>query len=718
MRSPALASSDDIDPKALVAALRRAMPKLIAITLVAGAVTNLMVAAIAPRHTAKSVIGIIASGNVEPLTASDDQASTGGLSAPANERAVDPHIKALLSPALLEAVAKDLHMQNRREFNPVRGPVDTFSGLLRTIGLSEDQSQLSEKKKVHNELSRRLNVSALKSASSIEISFTSTDPKLAAAFPNRLASRYQVKLANAAQKKTQAQRQELVTRIASVRGELESSQEQVVALRASVEMLRDSQKRQELEQQRGDLPPELIHVRSLRSAAEARAKSARDFMREGTPEIIPEVQRSRLVQDLITQRAGIERDLLKRSGKLETTHPVMKRLSANLSAVNRLIAREVANIVAGLDKKAFIAADQEQAIVASLPKAKPKALSPPPDTGELHRLESVVSVKRSELEQLEARLEAARARTDKPTSAVTVEIITPANAPKTANFPHDLPYPPLVMIATLLLGATIIVTTALAKRTRQTHCVEQPEGNEISRRKMPSLPEGSTVVATSKQPPQAVDDGSADKDEFVHIRDTGDLAKHLLQTSGRAKTGFRTLIATQLGPLTTACLTVDTANTLNRSGKQTLIIDWSLGGVGIARHLNLPQAPGFAELLQGTASFPDVVRSIPDSLTHFIAGGRAIAEGPKSLDADQLNLLLDALDAVYDHIMIVAQQEAARTLFETIQGRFDAGILIANDVSGQPHAMPEPPGMYLGFEVADIDLIRFEKTGIRPDNAA
>ncbi len=718
MRAPSPASSDDIDPKALIAILRRELPKLIALSLVAGVLTYLTLATIAPRHTAKSVIGIMASDKAERLTASNDQASTGSLSALANERTVGPHIKAIQSPALLEAVAKGLRMRNRREFNPVHGPVDTFSGLLRKIGLARDQSQLNEKERVHNEVSRRLNVSAEDSANSIAISFTSTDPKLAAAFANRLASRYRVKLANAAQQKSQALRQEWIARIASVRSELHSSEEQVAALRASIELLRGSQNRRELEQQRGDLPPELIQIRSVRSAAEARAKSARDFMREGTPEIIPEVQRSPLVHDLIAQRAGIERDLLKRSGKLETTHPVMKRLSANLSAVNRLIAREVANIVARLDKKAFIAADQEQAILASLPKAKPKALSPPPDSGELHRLESVVSVKRSELVELQARFEAARAGADKPTSTIAVEVITPAHAPKTANFPHDLPYTPFVMIATLLLGATIIIMIALAKRTRQTPSVEKLEGNETNQRQAPSLPQGSRVVATSKQPPQAVEDGTADKDEFAHFHNTSDLAEHLLLSSQTAKTGFRTLIATQSDPLTTAGLTVDTASRLNRAGKQTLIIDWSLEGVGIARHLDLPKAPGFIELLQGTASFADVVRWIPDTQVHFIASGRAIAEGPNGLDADQLNLLLDALDEAYDHIVIVGQQEAARSLFETIQGRFDAGILLSDDNSGNQHAAPDLPGTFLGFEVADIDLIRFENTRIRPENAA
>ena len=80
------------------------------------------------------------------------------------------------------------------------------------------------------------------------------------------------------------------------------------------------------------------------------------------------------------------------------------------------------------------------------------------------------------------------------------------------------------------------------------------------------------------------------------------------------------------------------------------------------------------ELLKGNASFADVVRWIPETQVHFIPSGWAFAEGPEGLDADQLNLILDALDEAYDQIIVVGQYENARVLFEAIQGRFDAGI--------------------------------------------
>jgi hypothetical protein len=48
-----------------------------------------------------------------------------------------------------------------------------------------------------------------------------------------------------------------------------------------------------------------------------------------------------------------------------------------------------------------------------------------------------------------------------------------------------------------------------------------------------------------------------------------------------------------------------------------------------------------------------------------------------------------------------------RALFEAIQGRFDAGVIVSE---GKRRAkLTEPPGTFLEFEVADIELIKLER---------
>ena len=47
-------------------------------------------------------------------------------------------------------------------------------------------------------------------------------------------------------------------------------------------------------------------------------------------------------------------------------------------------------------------------------------------------------------------------------------------------------------------------------------------------------------------------------------------------------------------------------------------------------------------------------------------------------------------------------------LFEAIQGRFDAGILV-RDPKKPARVLKDPPGTFLGFEVSDIDVIKMDK---------
>ena len=65
-------------------------------------------------------------------------------------------------------------------------------------------------------------------------------------------------------------------------------------------------------------------------------------------------------------------------------------------------------------------------------------------------------------------------------------------------------------------------------------------------------------------------------------------------------------------------------------------------------------------------------------------------------------MLLDALDDAYDHVVIAGGRDAVRDLFTTIEGRIDAGVVVAD---GDGIAAP---GNFLGFNVADLDVIRYE----------
>jgi hypothetical protein len=114
------------------------------------------------------------------------------------------------------------------------------------------------------------------------------------------------------------------------------------------------------------------------------------------------------------------------------------------------------------------------------------------------------------------------------------------------------------------------------------------------------------------------------------------------------------------------------------------------------------------DLLRGEANFGDVIQRMPGSDAHAIASGNPLDQPVEALDADQLNLVLDALDEAYDYIVVTGRHDSARQLFETIEGRFDTGIVVA-EPRKLAQVIDDPADTFLGFEVADIDIVRLER---------
>ena len=128
-----------------------------------------------------------------------------------------------------------------------------------------------------------------------------------------------------------------------------------------------------------------------------------------------------------------------------------------------------------------------------------------------------------------------------------------------------------------------------------------------------------------------------------------------------------------------------------------------------ADSIGLARRPGITELLVGAATFEDVITHVPNSLVHHIGLGQGANADDFYFDGDDLNAVLDALDDVYDQILVVGRYRTAQALFEAVEGRFDAGISVA-DARMQRSIVRGADETFLGFEVTDIDIIRYERS--------
>jgi hypothetical protein len=170
----------------------------------------------------------------------------------------------------------------------------------------------------------------------------------------------------------------------------------------------------------------------------------------------------------------------------------------------------------------------------------------------------------------------------------------------------------------------------------------------------------------------------------------------------------RTLVTTAGTRGDAAAEAREIARTLRANGALVVLLDWDSGGTGIAARLGVSAAPGAMDLLVGQATFEDIITARGEDEPHVIACGTA---SPAALDPDRINLLLDALDEAYDHVVIHAERPEARKLFELIEGRIDVGVSV---VEADMPRVEDGPGRFLGFRVTDMEIVLTERTGPAP----
>ncbi|MGF1649989.1 MAG: Wzz/FepE/Etk N-terminal domain-containing protein [Hyphomicrobiaceae bacterium] len=189
----------------------------------------------------------------------------------------------------------------------------------------------------------------------------------------------------------------------------------------------------------------------------------------------------------------------------------------------------------------------------------------------------------------------------------------------------------------------------------------------------------------------------------------GEIARHIA-SNAEAGLGYRTMIVGDTSNLEPVHEAVALVRELARGDRHVVLLDCGLDGSGISDDLGMADALGFVDLVMGGATFEDVVKPLLGHTVHVVPCGRALEGDPAELDADMANLVLDALDEAYDHVVVSGPLDDARFLFELIQGRFDAGITVSEHASGSV-ILDENDNTFLGFEVSDIDVIRYERSG-------
>jgi uncharacterized protein involved in exopolysaccharide biosynthesis len=716
MRAASSTKADDIDLFVLLGALRRSLPKLVLFSALVGGSTFGVLSIMAPRYSAETQLSVVArSTNMFPDA--KREGSQGDSVAPrVDKEAINTHVRALSSAELIFAVSEQLRLKERPEFNSAVGPLDMFGQILQMAGLGGPKPGQSERDRVLEVVYRQLEVSAAKESRFINLRFSSADPQLAADFTNRLAETYRLTLIAQPVQETENVVAALEPKVEQLRRELIDAEAAVERYRAANDLSVGGAQRTPVNDQRmASLNDELTKAEGARAETDARWRTARELLQTDAADALPDVQKSPLIQGLISQRVRLERQVAEAQASLLPAHPRMQQLNADLAGLKRQIKAEVLKLMQGFEKEAKAATFRVETIARQIAELKTKVGNTSGSEAQLKALDSAARSKRAELEGLQKQLEINR--TLRATRAVPIEaqIISQAQATSVPIWPKKGPWSALAGLAALILGAVTVVTSAIVSGPSPAS-----GGNgRVSKATRVQTRTAAEAIEPSFAAPAAPITAQAVAAPASAAKTTGptaaDIAEHLL-LRGAGQTGLRTLTAAATRAIDPSQSAVAMAKAIGSAGKQVVLVDWTLSGPSVSETLGVASSPGMTEVLSGAAAFDDVITELPGSTVHFVPCGAAPATKELALDGDRLNMVLDSLDDVYDQIIVVSSFDGARDLFQAIQGRFDVGIMI-DDTASEPPAAGQPQS-FLGYDVGDLEVYHLQRTAGAPTVSA
>jgi polysaccharide biosynthesis transport protein len=535
------------------------------------------------------------------------------------------------------------------------------------VGIGRDPFAMTPEERVLDAYYERLTAYAVDKSRVIVIEFQSRDPELAAQVANSIAEGYLVLQQAARQQQARSAGQWLLGEIDSLRKKVSDAETRVDDFRSKSSLFVGTNNTTLSNQQMGELNTQLNNARALKSDAENKARLIREMLQGGRPIEATEVLNSELIRRLSEQRATLRAQLAEQSSTLLDGHPRIKELRAQLADLDRQLRDEASKVSRSLENDARIAGGRLDSLTASLEQLKKQATSTNSQDVQLRALEREAKAQRDLLESYLAKYREAAARENIDTGPSDGRIISRATVSNIPAYPKKLPIVLIATLATLLLMSGLILTGELLRMTAPRAFASAPVVAETpvvepvftETPATPLAPAPAPLVAREPEPePVAVRQPEPDISEVTiaptaeappALNEIEQLAQDLVAAGSAAHKV--TILGTAAGEgITLSALTL--ARLMARDAR-VVVVDLAASSPSIAAISVDANAPGLAELMQGDASFTQVITKDKFSRVQLVSAGRpgfdrALLQSPR------LALAIDALLRVYDHVLLDA----------------------------------------------------------------
>ncbi|MBR0993934.1 lipopolysaccharide biosynthesis protein [Bradyrhizobium japonicum] len=647
--------SGDIDLHALGAALARKRGWIIVPTVLALVASVAIVNLVTPRYKSESRILIDGRENVFLRPSSDRAEERQALDA----EAVTSQVQLVLSRDLAREIIKKNKLAERPEFDPVLQGVSPLKSLAAMIGIGRDPFSMTPEERVLDAYYDRLQAYAVDKSRVIVVEFQSADPELAPRVANSIADGYLVLQQGVRQEQAKNASQWLSGEIESLRKKVSEAEARVEDFRSKSSLFVGTNNTTLSNQQMGEVNTQLNNARSMKADAESKARLIKEMLQSGKPIEASEVVNSELMRRLSEQRVTLRAQLAEQSSTLLGNHPRIKELKAQLGDLDNQIRDEAAKISRSLESDARIASGRVDGLTVSLEQLKKQATSTNGQDVQLRALEREAKAQRDLLESYLAKYREANTRETIDTAPTDGRVISRAAVSNTPAYPKKLPIVLIATIATLLLSSGVVVTGELLSQTAprtvaalrpvqaqaplRQEPVVQPVVQPVAQPEIEPIADPVTAELAPLQP-EMIDE--AELNEFTEIERLADS----LRAAGVAAKKVTVLGTASGEAITLSTLTL--ARHLAREAR-VVVVDLAASSPMIAAVSVDASAPGLAELMQGEASFAQIITKDKLSRLHLVSAGRPGFDR-SVLQSPRVTLAIDALLRAYDHVLIDA----------------------------------------------------------------
>jgi len=654
-RPVAAPASGDLDLHALGRALKRKRGWIIVPTVLAAVLSMTVVNMVTPRYKSEARILVDGRENVflRPNGERNDDRNT------VDPEAVTSQVQLLLSRDLAREIIKKNKLAERPEFDPVLQGFSPLRSLLPLFGIGRDPLSMTPEERVLEGYFDRYTAYAVDKSRVIVIEFQSRDPDLAARVANSIADGYLTMQQGARQDQAKSASSWLSGEIEGLRKKVADAESRVEDFRAKSSLFIGTNNTSLSNQQMGELNTQLNNARALKSDAESKARLIKEMLQSGKPIEASEVFNSELIRRLSEQRVTLRAQLAEQSSTLLDGHPRIKELKAQLADLDRQLREEAGKISRSLENDSRIASGRVEGLIASLDQLKKQATSNNGQDVQLRALEREAKAQRDLLESYLAKYREATARENIDAAPADGRIISRATVSNTSAYPKKLPIVLIATLATLLLSSGLIATGELLRMTAPR--VSTAFAPAVAPRRTPARAPDVEAEAVSEVEPEVESEPEPEPQPVQPVMSApqAGLASGILEIEQLAdrlcSAGNAAHKVTVLGtaPGESIALTALTMARLMARQAKVVVVDLAAASPVMNAVSVDPDAPGLAELMQGEASFGQIITKDQLSRVHLVSAGRPGFDRAQ-LQSPRLTLAIDALLRVYDHVILDA----------------------------------------------------------------